>query len=266
MTGHNGAVRSVNWSLDSSRIITASDDKTVRIWNSGGDNEQCLRIDNGGSTQKPGAKFEKEISWASLFYNDELALLTSSKSLYAFSYLIDMTKVSDIKTYENKCRFMKVHQVDFKDCAYITAASAPNLIPSNYVFIATSAKSLHIYDMNHCKVARAMEDCHERAVHCIKHNQGSLYNKFSDSLMGNLSYNIFATAAVCDGIKLWDIRQKRCVRKFGNHCNKFHSCGFAWSSCGRYIAASSEDRLVLRNCPLKFYQHFCLNEQPTFSQ
>ena len=242
LAGHNGAVRCANWSLDSSRLVTASDDKSCKIWNSTGDMEQCITIDRIEGSSKPSKKFEKEISWSSFYYNDSLVLLTTGRSLFAYSYYIDLTKVSDIKTYEDKCRYNKVHEVLFNDCASITCTSAVNSFLSHFVFVATSAKSLHIYDMNRCSIVRTFENCQERAVHCIKHNEGSLYSRLDSS--SSDSYNIFATSAVCDGIRLWDVRQKLCVRKFDSHYNKSHPCGFSWSPCGKYIATTSEDRLV----------------------
>lgn len=55
------------------------------------------------------------------------------------------------------------------------------------------------------------------------------------------SYNLFLTSAVTDGIKIWDLRTLRCVRRYENHVNRCHPCSSAISPCGRYIATGSED-------------------------
>ncbi|XP_036980535.1 WD repeat-containing protein 27 isoform X6 [Acanthopagrus latus] len=55
------------------------------------------------------------------------------------------------------------------------------------------------------------------------------------------SYNLFLTSAVTDGVKIWDLRTLRCVRRYENHVNRCHPCSSAISPCGRFIASGSED-------------------------
>ncbi|TKS85440.1 WD repeat-containing protein 27 [Collichthys lucidus] len=55
------------------------------------------------------------------------------------------------------------------------------------------------------------------------------------------SYNLFLTSAVTDGVKIWDLRTLRCVRRYENHLNRCHPCSSAISPCGRFIASGSED-------------------------
>ncbi|KAK1905760.1 WD repeat-containing protein 27 [Dissostichus eleginoides] len=55
------------------------------------------------------------------------------------------------------------------------------------------------------------------------------------------SYNLFLTSAVTDGVKMWDLRSLRCVRRYENHLNRCHPCSAAISPCGRFIASGSED-------------------------
>ena len=58
------------------------------------------------------------------------------------------------------------------------------------------------------------------------------------------TYDLFLTAAVADGIKLWDLRTNRCVRRYDGHVNRSQPVGVAFSPCARFIAAGSEDRSV----------------------
>nr|KAF6509067.1 WD repeat domain 27 [Rousettus aegyptiacus] len=56
------------------------------------------------------------------------------------------------------------------------------------------------------------------------------------------AYNLFATTAIGDGIRLWDLRTLRCERRFEGHPSRCYPCGMAFSPCGRYVACGAEDR------------------------
>ncbi|EGW13508.1 WD repeat-containing protein 27 [Cricetulus griseus] len=58
----------------------------------------------------------------------------------------------------------------------------------------------------------------------------------------SLAYNLFLTTAVGDGVRLWDLRTLRCVRRFEGHPNRCYPCGVAFSPCGRLMACGAEDR------------------------
>uniref|UniRef100_A0A4W5P8X0 Uncharacterized protein n=1 Tax=Hucho hucho TaxID=62062 RepID=A0A4W5P8X0_9TELE len=90
--------------------------------------------------------------------------------------------------------------------------------------------------MNIGRVASQLPDAHNRAVHHITQNKGSMFSSQTPD-----SYNLFLTSAVTDGVKLWDLRTLRCVRRYENHLNRCHPCTAAFSPCGRFIASGSED-------------------------
>ena len=71
--------------------------------------------------------------------------------------------------------------------------------------------------------------------------QGSMFVSHPPS-----AYDLFLTAAVTDGIKLWDLRTNRCVRRYDGHVNRSQPVGLDISPCARYIATGSEDRSVSR--------------------
>ncbi|TNN66678.1 WD repeat-containing protein 27 [Liparis tanakae] len=90
--------------------------------------------------------------------------------------------------------------------------------------------------MNTGAVSSRLPEAHSRAVHCITQNKGSMFSTQAPD-----SYNLFLTSAVTDGVKMWDLRTMRCVRRYENHLNRCHPCSSAVSPCGRFIASGSED-------------------------
>jgi WD40 repeat protein len=63
-------------------------------------------------------------------------------------------------------------------------------------------KTIEIFDMNVAKSSMAIHEAHSRVFHQIVQN-GSEFNQYS--------YDLFATTAPGDGVKLWDLRTGECV-------------------------------------------------------
>uniref|UniRef100_A0A673CN70 Uncharacterized protein n=1 Tax=Sphaeramia orbicularis TaxID=375764 RepID=A0A673CN70_9TELE len=106
-----------------------------------------------------------------------------------------------------------------------------------YILLACgSDRSIQVFDMNRGSVASKLPDAHSRAIHYVTQNKGSMFSTQTPD-----SYNLFLTSAVTDGVKMWDLRTLRCVRRYENHLNRCHPCSSAFSPCGRFIATGSED-------------------------
>uniref|UniRef100_A0A3P9BD40 Uncharacterized protein n=1 Tax=Maylandia zebra TaxID=106582 RepID=A0A3P9BD40_9CICH len=110
------------------------------------------------------------------------------------------------------------------------------LTVSDIVLVCGSDWSIQVFDMNKGTVASEVPDAHSRAIHCITQNKGSAFSSQAPD-----SYNLFLTSAVTDGMKIWDLRTLRCVRRYENHVNRCQPCSSAVSPCGRFIATGSED-------------------------
>uniref|UniRef100_A0A3B3XIN1 Uncharacterized protein n=1 Tax=Poecilia mexicana TaxID=48701 RepID=A0A3B3XIN1_9TELE len=108
---------------------------------------------------------------------------------------------------------------------------------SDIVLVSCSDRSIQVLDMNKGAVGSVLHDAHSRAIHCITQNKGSTFTSQAPE-----SYNLFLTSAVTDGVKMWDLRTMRCVRRYENHVNLSHACSSAFSPCGRFIASGSEDK------------------------
>ncbi|XP_056148230.1 WD repeat-containing protein 27 [Lampris incognitus] len=225
-TGHDKAVNSVDWSHGRQWWLSASEDHTLRIWPAGSQNPA---ITLGGDV------FSKPIRSAQFYYLDKFLLLASGQSLHLYLYHLDKT-YDDIKRYQQRSVVRLVRSFKTTPATDITALSAINDFFSHIVLVCGSDRSIQVFDMNKATVASKCLDAHSRAVHCITQNKGSIFTTQAPD-----AYNLFLTSAVTDGVKLWDCRTLRCVRRYENHLNRCHSCSSAISPCGRYIASGSED-------------------------
>uniref|UniRef100_A0A8C6XCG8 WD_REPEATS_REGION domain-containing protein n=1 Tax=Naja naja TaxID=35670 RepID=A0A8C6XCG8_NAJNA len=98
---------------------------------------------------------------------------------------------------------------------------------TDIVLAAGSNRALEIFDLNVGCSAAVIRDAHSRSVHQICQNKGSSF-----SCQPHEAYNLFLTAAIGDGIKLWDLRT----------LSRSHPCGISVSPCGQFIACGSEDK------------------------
>uniref|UniRef100_A0A8C9XHS2 WD repeat domain 27 n=1 Tax=Sander lucioperca TaxID=283035 RepID=A0A8C9XHS2_SANLU len=224
--GHDKPVSSVSWSLNRQWWLSASEDQSLRIWTHGSPEPAIIMGDS---------LFSKPIKSAQFYYLDKFLLLASGPSLYLYLYNVDITR-DDIKRYQQRSVIKLARCITTTSATDITALSAINDFFSYIVLVCGSDRSIQVFDMNKGTVASALPDAHSRAVHCITQNKGSMFSTQAPD-----SYNLFLTSAVTDGVKIWDLRSLRCVRRYENHLNRCHPCSSAISPCGRFIASGSED-------------------------
>ncbi|XP_029377651.1 WD repeat-containing protein 27 [Echeneis naucrates] len=225
-TGHDKAVCSLSWSLSRQWWLSASEDQSVRVWGHGC-TEPAIIMGN--------SLFSKPIRGAQFYYLDKFLLFASGSFLHLYLYNVDMTH-DDIKRYEQRSVVKLAKCLTTTTATDINALSAVNDFFSYIILLCSSDRSIQVFDMNKCTVASQVPNAHSRAIHCITQNKGSIF-----STQAPESYNLFLTSAVTDGVKMWDLRTLRCVRRYENHLNRCHPCSSAISPCGRFIASGSED-------------------------
>ncbi|XP_010755045.3 WD repeat-containing protein 27 isoform X1 [Larimichthys crocea] len=225
-TGHDKPVSSVSWSLNRQWWLSASEDQSLRIWTHGSPEPAIIMGDS---------IFSKPIRSAQFYYLDKFLLLASGPSLYLYLYNVDTTR-DDIKRYEQRSVVKLARFFTTTSETDITAMSAISDFFSYIVLVCGSDRSIQVFDMNKGTVAAELPDAHSRAIHCVTQNKGSMFSTQAPD-----SYNLFLTSAVTDGVKIWDLRTLRCVRRYENHLNRCHPCSSAISPCGRFIASGSED-------------------------
>lgn len=109
--------------------------------------------------------------------------------------------------------------------------------PADLVLAAGRNRAVEVFDLNAGRSVAVVAGAHTRPVHQICQNKGSLF-----ATQQPQAYNLFATTAVGDGVRLWDLRTLRCERRFEGHPSRCYPCGLAFSPCGRLLASGAEDR------------------------
>uniref|UniRef100_G1MEY0 WD repeat domain 27 n=1 Tax=Ailuropoda melanoleuca TaxID=9646 RepID=G1MEY0_AILME len=226
-SGHDGAVSTVCWSHDGRRLLSASRDGTLRLWSlRGAELVLCVGKD----------VFSKPVRSAQFYYIDTFILLSSGPELQLLRYHVDTCK-DEIQRYKQKSRCKRVFRLGTTGMTEITSLSAVNDFYSYLVLTAGRNRTLEVFDLNAGRSAAVIVEAHSRPVHQICQNKGSSFTTQQHQV-----YNLFATTATGDGIKLWDLRTLRCERCFEGHPNYGYPCGIAFSPCGRYVASGAEDR------------------------
>ncbi|NXL00098.1 WDR27 protein, partial [Mesembrinibis cayennensis] len=193
-SGHDGAVNSVGWSHDKKWLVSASEDRTVRVW-SVCNNEPALILGK--------EKFHKTVRFAQFYFIDAFILLCCGAEFRLLSFRLDTTK-DDLKRYKQKSVCKLVQKFPMASTMEITSLSAVNDFYSYIVLTAGSNRTLEVFDLNAgCSIA-VIPEVHTRSVHQICQNKGSSFSTQQPE-----AYNLFMTTAAGDGIKLWDLRTLR---------------------------------------------------------
>ncbi|XP_049510639.1 WD repeat-containing protein 27 [Panthera uncia] len=226
-SGHDGAVSTVCWSHDGRWLLSASLDGTPRVWSlRRAELVLCVGRD----------LFPKPIQSAQFYYLDAFILCSSGPELQLLKCHIDTSK-DEIRRYKQKSRCRPVFRLPTAGPTEITSLSAVNDFYSYLVLTAGRDKTVEVFNLNAGRSAAVIAEAHSRPVHQICQNKGSSFTTQQYQV-----YNLFATTATGDGIKLWDLRTLRCERRFEGHPNHGYPCGIAFSPCGRYVASGAEDR------------------------
>ncbi|XP_041881101.1 WD repeat-containing protein 27 [Corvus kubaryi] len=226
-SGHDGAVNSVGWSHDKKWLVSASEDRTLRVW-SVCNKEPALILGK--------ENFHKNVHFAQFYFIDTFILLCCGAEFHLLSFHLDTTK-DDLKRYKQRSVCKLVQKFPMTSTMEITSLSAVNEFYSYIVLTAGSNRALEVFDLNAGCSTAVIPEAHVRSVHQICQNKGSSFSTQQPE-----AYNLFMTTAAGDGIKLWDLRTLRCERRFEGHSSRCHPCGIAVSPCGRFIASGSDDK------------------------
>lgn len=242
--GHAGPAIAANWSADNKYLLTASRDE-ILVWSlASKSREPVLNMGTRQHNFKPkegegdgNRPFGKgTICSAQFYYMDKFVLVGVEGALSMYKYSLDAT-VDDLKRLQTKSRYREVVTLAHPGAKSITAIAAANNFYSYLVLTAGSDRSINVFDMNVAQSVLQIPEAQSRAAHLIELNRGSRYAEMPPD-----SLNLFFTAAMTDGILMWDLRVGNVVRRFASHRDRATPVGLDFSPCGRYVATGSEDR------------------------
>ncbi|XP_052606708.1 WD repeat-containing protein 27 isoform X13 [Peromyscus californicus insignis] len=226
-SGHDGAVNTVCWSHDKKWLLSTGRDQTLRVWSV---HRTELMLLLGPES------FPKPITSAQFYYMDTFILLSSGSEFWLLKYHIDLCR-DDIRRYKPKSRYKPIFRLPLTGGVEVTTLSAVNDFYSHIVLTAGRDRTVEVFDLNVGHSAAVIAEVHSRPAHQICQNKGSSF-----TTQQSLAYNLFLTTAVGDGVRLWDLRTLRCVRRFEGHPSRCYPCGVAFSPCGRLMGCGAEDR------------------------
>ena len=243
LVGHSAPVTSADFSRTGDWLATAGEDRTVKIWDwrsrrvvmdvdsrRGGFYEEGYGVAKKVSKDAP--VFAEAVTKSRFFYLDSLLLSSSANKL-----LVHSVRLPARQGEPGHFRLSKT--VSFPECRTVSTLACVNQFYSFLAFVACSDRSVRVYDLNQSAVVRTLPRCHPRTTHRICLSEGSPGVSHPER-----GYDLFVTAALGDGAKLWDLRETDCVQKFDSVRNVKHQCGVALSPCLRFLAAAGEDGSV----------------------
>lgn len=268
--GHDSAVKSIRWSHSNQMVLTTSADKSARVWLADSDVASltfhgippssspstsnfkapaATMSFKSSSAKKKATTAMHELVDAQFFYMDKFILSGCANAVRLHQFELDelhartQTKKAmrnDVVVETNKSRKRKVAEWVCDGMQSVTALACVNgSFLSSMILAAGSDRSLRILDAAVGTTLRVIPDAHGRAAHSLALPRASCYTSHPSNF-----YDLLLSSAANSTTHLWDIRADNCVMRFGEHVNRVHALGVAFSPCMRYVASGSEDRMA----------------------
>ncbi|RHY24370.1 hypothetical protein DYB32_009871, partial [Aphanomyces invadans] len=241
LMGHEHYVRTVRWSHSGRYLLTTSADRTARIWGVPSDAASLTIPSAAASSRAPGL----DITDAAFYYMDKFVVVAMANKIKIFQYVVDdrhvhHVKTTDVARLENHSKAKVVAAYNLDSIKAVTSIACANSSLSHLLVAAASDKSVRVVDVAVSKTVRVIPAAHAtRAAHTVVVPQASPYVAHSPDV-----YNLVLSAACDNAMHLWDVRADNCVLRFGEHTNRVHAVGAAFSPCLRYVAAGSEAKVT----------------------
>ncbi|KAG7402392.1 WD repeat-containing protein 27 [Phytophthora boehmeriae] len=210
-----------------------------------------------GSMSSAKKAIRQEIVEARFFYMDKFLLSACGNLIRLHQFELDEAyaratginsktktrKKNDVEVLENQSRKKRVAQWSFDDMQSVTSLACVNgAFLSSIAVVGGSDRSLRVLDVgaeSGGRIVRVIRDSHTRAVHTVSLPRPTCFSSHPSNF-----YDLLLSSSTDSTIHLWDIRADNCVMRFGEHTNRVHTLGAAFSPCMRYVATGSEDRFA----------------------
>jgi len=247
LTGHTGSVNSIAWSRDSNFLLSASADKSARLWSGKGKGETLLLLNRFSSSSKtsktsslePPQTFCSEVKEARFFYMDRFLVLAVGKQLLFFEWKLHTADEKDDIDRLKKSHKSKLVASFDSSAQNIVSIACVNSFLSHIVLSSGSNRHIEVWDANAGKVIQTYQQAHDRLIHSLVINEASPFVSHPAE-----SYDLFLSTSTDGFVSLWDLRSSSRVAKFTGHTCRVHPVGVAFSPCLRFIATGSEDKLA----------------------
>jgi WD40 repeat protein len=221
--GHTGRLHSVCYSHDGLLLLSASADRTARVWRLSGHSSAaparappqalCFAHKRGHGSRAEDPLNEGEVKSAKFFYLDRFVLLACSGALRMYAFAVDgqASSSSQDKLPEGGClqkplwgRYKLAQEwagADLGAGVAVTAFACCNAVLSPLVVCCGSNKSVLLLDAATGSVARTMAEAHAtKAVHAV-----ALPTPSAGVGLDAAHYDVFATSATDGVVGLGDV-------------------------------------------------------------
>ncbi|KAJ1555192.1 WD repeat-containing protein 27 [Nowakowskiella sp. JEL0078] len=223
--GHNSAVFDLYWGFQM--------DGVAKLWATG--RSHPLLTFTGKSRNKNVLIGQNDIgciSSAILCSKDRFIISCKKNEIRLHTYEIETLETDLIKPQLNN-NTHKIVRSFTVDAIKVTVVASLNSFCSPLILTGSSDKGLQIWDTESGKILRNLKFVHSKPVHHIALPDFQHVPPTFE--------NMFATVAIGDCIKLFDIRTVSPVLVLCSHLNKQVRISCSLSPCGKFIATGSED-------------------------
>lgn len=194
--------------------------------------------DGSGATckDKANARFLHEVTCARFLYLDQFVVMSSGNKLNIYKYRLQDTKEDDLERLRNNNKYKLTGSYGSPAQALLTF-SCINAFQSNLAICSASNRSLEVVDLSTLTCAGTLPEAHSRPISCVVQPSGTCFVAHPKE-----AYELIATSAPDNTVKLWDLRCLRSIGSFTGHKNCQVRVGLDFSPCMRYLATGSEDK------------------------